>query len=440
MKIFVITSAVPFRSDGEPGVTAIPIATSAIVRALKKRGHTVILQCLFDQSRALNHLTDIEERERQSLVDEGFIVPPPLYTPNVPAASESFRSIRLLLQPGKAIDHFYPGIRLKNALSEHVKAERPDIVLPLWSPQGFAACADIRDVPVVVYHGDIDTEPFRAKFVLDYDLFSGRTSSWVDPRTWISSLDRCIRFLAFRRAHLRLLRSATAIANIAECIARYYSKLGFPRSTYVRSAWIDSGVPKTPPFRPANTPIKIIGHVGYLNRTGSTYGLQFLLREVLPSLDSAMQGHPYEVHIIGGGEPALSLRPLLAHPRIVRHGFVEDLEGLLDSSDVFCLFNNAGPYIAAYTRHFVAWSHGLCLVAHARSREAIPEIAHGQNALLAQSGKEAAQCIASAALDQALNHRLRLAGRKTYETFFTPDILAKSLERVLFDAVTAKIR
>jgi len=175
-----------------------------------------------------------------------------------------------------------------------------------------------------------------------------------------------------------------------------------------------------------------------MDRTGGTYGLLFFLRDVFPHLEKAFAGRSFEVHIIGGGEAMPGVLPYLRHPRLIRRGFAPDLDAELASADVFCLFNNAAPYQAAYTRHLVTWSSGLCLVAHEKSRLAIPEIKHGENALLASTGEEAASLITRAALDRELNLRLRKGGRETYLRYFTPENVVTNLETVFEESMGSK--
>jgi glycosyltransferase involved in cell wall biosynthesis len=229
------------------------------------------------------------------------------------------------------------------------------------------------------------------------------------------------------------MRRVDSIANVTECNAKYYAIQGHPRSVYVGNLWSDPGSPhgslmgkKVEGVHSGRT-IKIIGHVGQLGKTGSTYGLRFLLADLMPELERCMTGLEYRVHIIGGGEVVPALRNRLNHPRIVVQGFVEDLDAELESSDVYLLLNNAGRYQAAYTRHMVAWSQGLCMVVHSKSRHAIPEIAHRENALVGESATEIARLIRQAVTEPELNRQVRRGGRLTYEKHFTPRAVAQAL-------------
>lgn len=425
MKIFVIASAVPFPCDGEPGVTATHIVTGALLGALRRRGHEIVLQCLFDKSRPPEP-SSAENTQLQRLTGEGIRVFPPLVVPQrfTPPISR-FRGLRLLCSLSLAEEHFYPGIHLSDILRERMEQAKAGVALSIWCPQGVAAMAHV-DMPHVAYHGDIDDVPLRCRDIWDRPLFYGERGSLFE------NIERRCRARAHRRAHLRVMQKVSVIAGITHTNSVFYAGNGHPASFYTGNTWIDTPTPLRDALPEGRSGlVKIIGHAGYLNRTGGTYGLLFLLREVLPHLPAALGKRPFEVHIIGGAEPLPGIRPFLEHPAIVRHGFVPDLDAELRSADVFCLFNNAAPYVASYTRHQVSWSMGLCLIAHARSRLAIPEVAHGENALLASTGEEAAQMIAAAASDPSLSARIRRGGRETYERYSHPDAVALRLESLL---------
>ena len=191
-----------------------------------------------------------------------------------------------------------------------------------------------------------------------------------------------------------------------------------------------------PPER--SGPIKIIGHFGYLDRTGGTYGLKYLLVDLLPVLEKEMAGLDYEVHVIGRGDMAESLLEKLKQKHMVVRGFVPDLDAELLSCDVVLMLNNSGPYVAAFTRHAVCWSLGLCLVAHERSQLAIPEIRHMENALLGDRPEEIAKLIRLAVTDRDLNERLGRGGRNTYEAYFKPELVAQTLQSEIFASVSQK--
>ena len=244
---------------------------------------------------------------------------------------------------------------------------------------------------------------------------------------------------ASTRAHLQLMKSVDVVASVTACNADFYSRQGHPRSVYVRNTWSDFGTDGMVATIPTDRndhrrPIKIIGHVGHLRRTGSTYGLKYLLVDVLPILRQVMGNLDYEIHIIGAGEVFPSLQQWIKEDHVVMRGYVRNLDEEMRSSHMLLLLNNAGSYHAAFTRHILAWSMGLCLVAHANSKLAIPEIQHMENALLGSTPSEISQLIYLAATDTNLNTRIRQGGRATYEKYFTPHevgrILSEEMSRL----------
>lgn len=440
MRVFLVGSDIPFRRHGQPGVTAVHIVLSELLRAMHRSGHEMVFQAVFNLHRLTSSLTPAEQEELHHLEALGIEVLPPLHSADyrgAPGARAGLRkAFRLLRWPwGLArIEDFYPATAARAILQERVRKSLADVILAVWSPEGLAATQGLQGLPRISYQGDVDFRPAEARF-RDRGLFGpgdetrplGRLPVNLErlrQRLWLSG---------FKGAHWRLMRDVDVIANVTASNADYYRRRGHTRSIYLRNTWSDQGsggvgLGNSRPGRATQArPAKIIGHVGYLARTGSTYGLSFLLRDLAPRLAEAMRGVDYEVHIIGGGEMVPALRSWLGQPHFLMRGFVENLDAELRSSDVFLLLNNAGSYHAAYSRHLVAWSLGLCLIVHANSRLAIPEISHRENALVGSTPEEIAEQVRVAVTDPDLNRRLRQGGRATYERYFTPAAVAEAL-------------
>jgi glycosyltransferase involved in cell wall biosynthesis len=168
--------------------------------------------------------------------------------------------------------------------------------------------------------------------------------------------------------------------------------------------------------------VKIIGHFGYLDRSGSTYGLKYLLCEVLPELEKILDD--YEIHVIGAGEPVPFIKEKLKHPRIKLRGWVEDLNSELIQADCVLLLNNAGDYQAAYTRHLVCWALKACLVVHGLSEFAIPQMNYRENVMFGYTPTNIAVRIKEVVTNKTLNQHIRNGGYQTYLTHFAPKVVA----------------
>jgi len=450
VKIFVIASDVPSQKGNRMGVTAVNIVLCELLGGLSRLGHKIVLQMLFNPFRSTASLSSVEEGELLHLKEAGMEVLPAIYKEDYLPPVKSATLLGVLTKISRnlfgvaGIEEFYPSIRVREVVCDRVRSHNIDAILTIWCPEGLASTQGCEGVPRVAYQGDIDFIPamMRAKDVLLFSDLASQKPGFVRKQLgWF--LTR-FRLAKFKQAHLRLMREVDVVANVTASNADFYKKHGHPGSVYIRNIWSDMGVEGSPDFeknqkgKKSNRPIKIIGHVGYLNRTGSTYGLTFLLVDVLPRIEQMMKGLDYQIHIIGGGEVAPALKPRVQNGRVLMRGFVEDLDGELRSSDIFLMLNNAGPYQAAYSRHILAWSMGLCMIVHANSRKAIPEITHEGNALVGSTPDEIAQMVFQAATDSDLNLRIRRGGRATYEKYFTPSVVAEALSEEIARVVAGE--
>jgi glycosyltransferase involved in cell wall biosynthesis len=427
MKLLIITSNIPHATHAVKGVTAVNVVSRALLEAWREQGHNLILQVILDTPS--RNLGAVDQQILEDMAAAGFTILPILCRADYqapPAApfSRLWQKMRRAMRI--PLVDFYPSVRLRETMQQQIKAHHPDAVLTLWSPEGVGALYQVRDAPRIIYHGDIDFLPHEAR-LKHPALFGGSRANWLTTlrtRRYVNQM---------KAAHWELMRGMEVIANVTAANAEFYRQRQHPASIYVPNVWPDPGLDKVQTIlnaaiqrRQAQQPIKMIGHVGYLDRTGSQFGLHFL-DEVMPHLDRLLLGIPYEMHLIGEGTLNPQFQHLKAGPRVIVRGYVEDLDRELESSDVFLMLNNAGPLIAAFTRHMVAWSSGMCLVAHQGSLQAIPEIQHGENTLVGADPVEIAAMIAQAGRDIDLNVRLRRGGRALYERCFTPHRVAARL-------------
>lgn len=245
-------------------------------------------------------------------------------------------------------------------------------------------------------------------------------------------------FKGWARRHYARNRHLAAAANICALDAKLYSDQGVP-SVYVPNTWPDSfGNDWAARRQAAEVPGAVLGNIGGLTATGNMYGMRYLAQEVLPALDRIAPVLNYKVAICGRGALPADLDALLNHPRIQRKGFVPDIDLEVLSSPVFLLCNNAGPYTGGYTRVIYVMSSGGCLVAHRRLADSMPEVVHGQNALLGNSGEEIAALVVQALADDELRRRIGSNARRTYETVTNPRTVAARLAAIAQRAVSGK--
>jgi hypothetical protein len=229
--------------------------------------------------------------------------------------------------------------------------------------------------------------------------------------------------------HLKRLRGLAAATNICALDAAYYSAHGVA-CDYLPNTWPDffgaDWRRRRDSAETGRVKLSVLANIGNVNATGNGFGLGYLAREVLPALAPGLRER-VEINVCGGGWLPPELAGALLGQGVRIRGFVDDIDGEVLANRVFLLLNNAGPYTGGYTRVIYAFSSGACLVAHRRLAESMPEVKHGENALLGSNGAEIAELLRQAVSDPALTRRLGEGGRRTYENAYRPAIVARSL-------------
>lgn len=432
MRIFFLTSYVP----GVAGGSAVHVMSNEIVRGVLAAGHTLVMQPVF----AADHpplLTPQEQERVGQLEAVGVQALSPLFESQLNGGGNGRRAhgawLRQLQRLSR-LEALYPSVSFRPECARRVARVRPDVILSHASPEGLAAVSGATTVPHVALYGTPDFWPMEAR--LRHPELFGMPNRSVTQRLRIR-LERGV-LRRQRRIHVRMIRSCAAVPIPDEGAARFYTAMGHPRAFYLQNIW--------PPGRDdweaqrdrleCEQPLKIVGNIGQLNATGSTFGLHYLGTSVLPVLERRLGRGTFEIHLFGPG----TLQPLVAtclaqHPCVRVRGYVADLDRELLSAPIFLTLNNSGPFRIGHTRVLHAWSLGGCVVAHRHYTACIPEIQHQRNALLGSSPEEIAELVVLAARDRALRRRLGAAGQQTLRRWFVaeqavPKLLAE-LERAV---------
>lgn len=156
------------------------------------------------------------------------------------------------------------------------------------------------------------------------------------------------------------------------------------------------------------------------------------MRDIIPVLDRQLHPDRYEMHFVGRTDamPASLARLAAERPHIRVRGYVESIEDEFLSSDVVLV---PTPIRFGFrTRIVSAFSFGCCVVAHEACTPGMPELVHEHNVLLARNGEGLAEQTIRALTDQALRNRLEESGRRTYERFYSIDVVGERFVAELF--------
>lgn len=416
MKILLLLSAIPYE-QGE----AIEVVSHEVVRLMATAGHQVHVQVLIREGWSETNA----ERERhaadQFSTQAGVRLLPTIYLGEIIRSSShrvgnlfahliaivrSLPGLRRIINP-----YLFPAVAAKPAVVDQVKAIQPDVIASIWSWEALAASYDIPGVAKFVYYGNPNHKPPEAQFRYPA-LFDIDTGGLVGRLKFgiLKLLNR-----ARELQHLRMMAACEATANNALIDARYYTEMGHRRSIYLQNMWPDAvGGPVFGGRSSRDGLAHICGSVGNLGATGNTFGLHYLGAELMPRLKVRLGGEPVVIDIFGGGKSRSAVAASLRDPAIRLRGWVGDLDAEIVQSAAFLVLTNAYGFNVGNTRILLAWSLGSCVIAHKSSALSMPEMVHGENALLGETADEIADLVAQAIRNPDLRARV---GRGGYETF-----------------------
>lgn len=408
------------------------VGTYYVVRGLAAHGYDVTFL------RADHYLPDLPEQamvQKAELEAAGVTFLPDLPFVERPSYPSRLRRIfgmlrgepKVLCRGAQYADDF------EHALGDY----RPDLIVTVWS-EAPTAMVHSSSVPVYAFYGNPDTKSALARIYADIVLHK----VWRKPRHWMNLVKNIIGLAFFWPAHRKVIRSLAGMSNNSHGDTEYYRRMGAANMTHVR---LMLEVDRSFQWRPKRdemeqvAPLKIVGNVGLLSATGNTIGLEVIASRILPELKKDLGEGNFEIHLFGREEPLPFLMPLLDDPHIKLRGFVDDLEAELLSSPVFLVANGFHPlFRVGNSRILHGWALGGCMVIFEGTRDAMPEIIDGHNALLGKTPEDIARQIIRAGQDKALRRRIGQNGYETVTTLFNPNTVVADLIEKIEDATCAQ--
>lgn len=185
-----------------------------------------------------------------------------------------------------------------------------------------------------------------------------------------------------------------------------------------------------------NTKFKIL-HIGHLKGTATQSGLSILVEEVIPTLDRRIGVDRYELHLVGGHfeeVPEPFRTKIKNHPSIRIKGQVSPPHKEFLTSHMIIV--PIPIELGIRVRIISAFSYGIPVVTHIANTKGIPELEHGVNCLLGESGSALGDACVELALNSDMQERLSKMGRTTFENYFSystagAKIVEDSIEAVL---------
>ena len=435
MRIFLVLSAAP-RPDGE----AVEVVAYEVAKHAARLGHSVIVQVIVRDPRGSANSMRAEESLRRVSIESVEICPPLYISDVLPKTTPSHlgftaRGARFLRSFRK--EEMFPATRLGPIVEARVREKRADAILSVWSWEALAATYHIRGVPKLVYYGNPDYLPVEAR-LRHPDLFGLAYSA---PRDRIALALQRVQNRWRKYLNVRMMRRCEITANNSILDANFYADHGHTRSIYLQNMWPDIGTDgggRNEVVDNADGVIRIVGSVGNLGATGNTFGLYYLCKELMPRLEARLAGRQLEIHILGKGTPSPPVARYMDHPGIIRRGWVDDINREIRSTHAFLVLTNVSEdFLVGNTRILLAWALEACVIMHANSRLAMPEIEHGRNALLGRTPDEIADLVANVAQNPSLREQIGKGGYETFQAFYRPDVVVPKMLSLLQDLVSS---
>jgi glycosyltransferase involved in cell wall biosynthesis len=413
MRTALLATAVPNPDSG----SGASITLALIAEALRDRGHEVAFCPIVYPEYVTPDGAD-HERQVEIASSLGYEVEPVVSAAWGERRVDRSFGARLRRAWRPEPDELYPQLSDAEAVCETIERLLPDAVF-VYGFSALAASTRLA-VPRFAATSDPPEESLRGRTVRRW---RERPNPFRVVRE-AAHLQAAIR--AYRRLAVELLRDCEAVGAFGPHHAESLRRAGIP-CAYYRTPIADPGAPAMPP---ANERPRLL-LIGHLHGTATLDGLR-VFGTMVPYLERAIGRDGFEARVVGGYEPPRELQPLLEHPSIRLVGFVADVDAEFRAADVLVV--PVSVRLGVRVRVLMGFSHGCCIVVHEANAEGIPELEHGQNALLGSSPAELAGHVVSVLRDPKLAGRLRRGARETYERFFTPPVagaaLGETLERI----------
>ena len=180
-------------------------------------------------------------------------------------------------------------------------------------------------------------------------------------------------------------------------------------------------------------------HIGHLAGIVTLYGINELIKNIVPILDIKIGKENYELHIVGGNFENLNhkLKSLiLKHQSIIVRGKVSPADLDFKDSDVLIVPNSIT--LGIRVRIITALSYGLPVVTHIANKSGIPELEDEENCLISDNTSGLANAIIKLYDDDLLKNKISISARKTFENNFSLNSVGNHIETLLKKNIKVK--
>ena len=397
MRIALLASVLPSRSEGGRAMTIWSITKEA-----RARKHDVSLIYLNEGSVPNESIGNIE-------ADLGMAIHEVAFGARKVQRGSAQRVLRLMIP--QEVD-LYPWAEAGPEVYELLRRIGPD-VLVAYETRSASVAPRYSPWPKAVAFVDLDHLPGRFRRGL------GERQSWKGRV--VALRDRLYR----SKMMMGVLREQDLVVNFAAHHAMWLRRRGVPcmylptpiPHPVLHGRAAKRGGESAPPLKDQDATVRIL-LTGHLRGTATLLGLKLFASRILPLLRRHANGK-FEVRIVGAEADWIPrrLQRSLNSQEVKFAGFVNDVSIEFRQADV--LLVPTPVRIGTRVRIIDGLSFGCCVIAHSANHAGIPELTHGYDCLLGDSGKALANWLLRAIENASLRASIGANGKRTFDSRFS---------------------
>lgn len=395
MKILVISS----RSSKSNVKEAADVVCYQTIRSFQELGHRVAFAQL-----NLKHLVQEKELENECDYLGTFVL-------NSPKMKNNFLSARPI-----------QFLKKNQKFNSIVEDFAPDIIVSVWSEVAQRYMSEyFSEYRLIALSGNLDANIYRANSTAEKHNIRRNLYS-------LSLREKIIAWL-LEKSQLRELQKIDVIFNPALNDVEYLNQSGLKNALYLPMVW-SSATTQNYSSDSSDDTLNILLSVGRVDNTSNNLVFQTFKKEIVPVLH--LYNKKIVFHVAGGGELRSSeIRDTLLSHDVVIHGFVDDLNVLMNKCDVALILNCYTGFKVSHTRFLHCWEQQLPVVCLPDAKVSMPEIKDKYNTLFGNNGRELINACLDVHMDNALAQTLKVNGKQTLDTYFNFENFKNSLSNVI---------
>lgn len=277
--------------------------------------------------------------------------------------------------------------------------------------------------------------PPRLAFTVDLDhlarlhriMFDVRYG--IGKRRFLKALRNALMLRRIARHYIEALKNCEVVVGHAANHCEWLRKKGLDDIVYLPQGAADVGGGMKEITGNPGKPLRLMT-VGAAGGIATASAFPLLGRSIVPALHERFE-EGIELHVIGSIDALTErlVRPLKESPIVKLRGYVDDLGAEFRAADA--LLVPTPLRLGFRTRIAEAFSYGMCVIAHTANAAGMPELKHGHNVFLADTGADVADVVGRLIRKPELGESIGRAARRTFEEHYDARVVCERMVGLL---------